>query len=193
MKVISVKKLVLEARTSELKRHITRMSPLIEDYIVVEECFSDAAKYLGFKRDTIPDSKYYIKLILNPDEYKCIDVMPEFTQVILNNIRHHRDDIIKRVNDDLISNAHKLIPDEPDKLSENYHMLDISKILLSTLNVSYLRYINGSVKVDEVKYDFDWLIRELEDAGYHAKLIVFPAELRIQVSLPAKHVPAGLS
>ena len=187
MKIIGVKKLILEARTSELKRHITRMSPLIEDYIVVEECFSDAAKDLGFKCDTIPDLKHYIKLILNPDEYKCIDVMPEFSQVILNNIRHHRDDIIKRVNDDLISNADKIIADEPDKSSENYHVLDISKILLSTLNVSYLRYINSSVNVDEVKHDFDWLIRELEDAGYYARFVTSSNGLLIQVSLPAKH------
>ena len=183
MKIVSAENLTLESRTDELRRHITHVCPLIEDYISVGAYFRDAAKNLGFKYENSPDySPAYIRLILNPDEYKCIEKLPEFTQVILNNIRQRRDDIIKRVNDDLVFNAHKLISNDPDKLSRNYHMLDISKIILSTLDTCYLRYINSSINVGKAQRDFEWLIRELEDAGYHARFFTSLNDLRIQVS-----------
>lgn len=185
MRIVKAEKLVGTHNVEQLMALVTE-KVLIGDYIEVGAYFSDAAKNLGFKCDT-SHSKLNIRLILDPDEYKCIEKLPEFTQVILNNIRQRRDDIIKMVNDDLVFNAYKLTHNDPDKVSNDYHMLDISKIILSTISGSYLRYINNSVNVDKVKHDFEWLIRELEDAGYYAKFFTTPTEVKIQVSLPVKH------
>jgi hypothetical protein len=187
MKIVSVENLALEGRMDELRRHVTHVCPLIEDYIEVGAYFSDAAKNLGFKCDT-SSSKVNIRLILNPDEYKCIEKLPEFTQVILNNIRQRRDDIIKMVNDELVFNSYKLTHTNPDVSSSNYHMLDISKIILSTISSDYLRYVNISVDADKVQTDFKWLIRELEDTGYHARFVTPQTGLCIQVSISRENL-----
>lgn len=186
MDIISIEDLKSEGLKMQLEGLIERNSPLIGDYFVVGGCFIPAVLRLGLKYDRDPDSPALIRIKLDPKEYNLSEEQFDAYDIIYK-VKELREKIVEYVNDDLKKHAGDILPDDDDdKQSTKYHMIEFGFILSVVMPYAYRTWFGKDRNVDKTKSDFEWLIRELEQAGYSARFFTTPRNIKIQVSLPVK-------
>ena len=187
MGIISVNNLKTEGLKMELKNYIEDNSPLIGDYLDIGTCFIPAVSSLGFKYDNSPDSPALIRIILDPKEYKSIN-KPIDAYDIICKVKELREKIVEYVNQDLKMHAGDILPNDDDKLTTKHHMIDFGHILTIVMPYAYTAWFSSDKDIDKVKSDFEWLIRELKQAGYRARFFTSPREVKIQVSISMENL-----
>lgn len=205
MEIIKPEKLVLMNKIEQLMQLVNEKF-LIGDTLIVDKAFKQAAiDGLGFIVDNHPDVPALMVIVLDNKEYAKIkhqSKISDFVRDTLALIAKRRSVIVDCINTELIDHASELT-DCDTKASKNYLTIDFINILryVSTnedmkltpytnnpgVTDFYTNYIGNDPLTMLIKKQFTWLIRDIEEAGYGARFLDTPREVKIEVSLPAKH------
>jgi hypothetical protein len=201
MEIVKPEKLVLMNNAAQLMRLVNEKF-LIGDTMTVGKVFKEAAiDELGFIVDNHPDSPALMSIVLDSKPYANIkhqSKISDFVRDTITLVSKRRGVVVDYINAELISHASDLT-DCDTTASKNYHMIDFSDILrkISTnedmkltpytndpgVTDFYTNYIGNNPLPAMIKKSFTWLIRDIEAAGYRARFLTTPTEVKIQVSL----------
>ena len=198
--IINADKLELQHEVYELKR-ILEKEFIIGDVFSIGGVFDRAALHLGFGFK--PDSTGLIDIHMNPSDYNMDNISDDkYAKQYLGFIAEIRDLIREYVNTELVEDAYHTLCDEKRLFSEqDTYIIDLNAII----DTVYLSRISGNSGVgprqqysfnkkyniepydtDLFKTDFNWLITEMNNAGYNANWFTTPDSIRIKVSIPNK-------
>jgi hypothetical protein len=197
--IINAEKLELQHEVYELKR-ILEKEFIIGDVFSIGGVFDRAALHLGF---AFKHNNGLIDIDMNPSDYNMDNISDDkYAKQYLGFIAEIRDLIREYVNKELVEDAYHTLCDEKRLFSEpDTYIIDLNAII----DTVYLSRISGNSGVgprqqysfnkkyniepydtDLFKTDFNWLITEMNNAGYDAKWFTAPDSIRIKVSIPGK-------
>jgi hypothetical protein len=197
--IIDSQKLKLEHDVYELKR-ILEKEFIIGDVFSIGGVFDNAALRLGF---AFKHNNGLIDIDMNPSDYNMDNISDDkYAKHYLCFIAEIRDLIRDYVNKELVEDAYHTLCDEKRLFSEpDTYIIDLNAII----DTVYLSRISGNSGVgprqqysfnkkyniepydtDLFKTDFNWLITEMNNAGYNASWFTAPDSIRIKVSIPGK-------